>query len=125
MTAEELRETALRVQHAKFYLDATLDELQRRLDPRILASSALENVHDKSAEIAVEARRVASDRPYQLAAAAGVVSLLLAWKPLQRWRRSARAKKDQQAGVVQVTSLTPPSTNLAYASPLEPPVIAR
>jgi hypothetical protein len=123
VTAEELRATALRVQHARFYLDATLEELQRRLDPRSLASSAIENVRERGTEVAVEARQVASDRPYQVAAAAGVVSLLLAWKPFQRWRRSVRAKKDRHAGLVQVTNLSPPSTEITYARSLEPPVI--
>ena len=125
MTAEELRATALRVQHARFYLDATLDDLQRRLDPRTLGTSAIENVREKGAEVAVEARQLASDRPYQLAAAAGVISLILASKPFQSWRRSVRAKKDRDAGVVQVTNLSPPSTDLTYARPLEPPAMAR
>ena len=85
-----LLEAQARARSARQRLFGTLDEMQGRLNPVTLAQDAVENVAGRLLRDGV---RTVRSRPKAIAAAAGLVVLFMARKPLARllWSGTKRA----------------------------------
>ncbi len=83
MSANELRLARQEAELARRRLAATAAELQQRLKPGTIASSAWAGVKDKSGEIADDAVEAVRARPVPVAAALTMFTLFLARAPLR------------------------------------------
>lgn len=104
MSADELRLAKQEAETARRRLAATAAELQQRLKPGTLASSAWAGVKDKSGEMADDAVEAVKARPVPVAAALAVFTLFLARAPLKSavsWLFSSSDEEDDPV-IVQV-----------------------
>ncbi len=70
---------------SKTRLDSSIATVKAKLSPRSMAADALESATDKAASVAHGGLQIARERPGAVAAAAGLVALALARKPLFGW----------------------------------------
>lgn len=83
MSTAEISIARQEAERARQRLLATAAELQQRLKPGTLASSAWEGVKDKGGEIADDAVEAVKTRPVPVAAALAAFTLFLARAPLK------------------------------------------
>ena len=83
MSTAEISIARQEAERARQRLLATAAELQQRLKPGTLASSAWEGVKDKGGEIADDAVEAVKARPVPVAAALAAFTLVLARAPLK------------------------------------------
>jgi hypothetical protein len=79
----ELIRARSEAERARRRLSATAAELQQRLKPGTLASSAWEGVKDKSGELADDAVQAVKGRPVAVSAALAAFTLFLARAPIK------------------------------------------
>jgi hypothetical protein len=82
VSAADLLRAKREAEHARRQLTATAAELQERLKPGTLASSAWAGVKDKSGEMADEAVEAVKARPLAVSAALAAFTLFLARRPI-------------------------------------------
>ena len=98
-SAQEVATARFRSRVAKERFQATLAETRTRLSPKTLAQDALETAKQGTASAARNAAVTARQRPLAMAAAAGVVAIFFARKPLLRALRGAEADNDPRPRV--------------------------
>lgn len=80
--ADRLADATESARAARARLNATLGRIQRRLSPRMLVDDAWRGVRDKSAVLAEDTVSLARRHPVETAAAAAVVTGVIARKPI-------------------------------------------
>ena len=121
MNADAIRDAAREAQRRRANIDASVAELQHRLDPRLLARQARDTVQDRSRELALSARRTARRRPLAVSAGVAAVLLLIAWKPVAVLMKRARMRGLRRPDLVMSRNLTREDTTGSYHATLQAP----
>lgn len=83
MSVKALKQAKYEAEYARRKFDATLVEIQQRLQPATLTNNAWEGVKDKGSEIASEAVQAVKERPIAVSAALAAFTLFLARAPIK------------------------------------------
>lgn len=105
-------------ERARARLDTTVGALQRRLNPKTLASDAWEGVRDKGSDLADDAVEAVRQRPVAVSAALGAVVLFLARNPVRRSvSRLINGRPDEGVVTTHVDTIDKNDINFDVAAP--------
>jgi ElaB/YqjD/DUF883 family membrane-anchored ribosome-binding protein len=120
MNAEAIEAAKREAEAARRRLDSTLVALQRRLQPKSLATEAWDGVKEKSGDLAEGALDAVKQRPAAVSLAIGAAVLFFARRPLTRavGRVFSRGEVDETDDDRITTRIDTTTDNYHAAAPL-------